>query len=63
MLGSFTTAAGVLGALLTGVDASRVLAGTAGILSGVQAEYNSNFLTILPRTLLLKVLNLSKQTI
>jgi hypothetical protein len=42
-LGSFTTAAGVLGAVLPGVNASRNLAGTAGLLSGVNAEYNSEY--------------------
>lgn len=43
LLGSSTTIAGVLGSLVTGADASRVLSGAAGILSGVQAEYNSDY--------------------
>lgn len=42
-LGSSATVAGVLGALLPGANASRNLAGVAGILSGVQAEYNSTY--------------------
>lgn len=42
-LGSAATVAGVLGALLPGPTAARNLAGTAGILSGVQAEYNSTY--------------------
>ena len=43
LLGSATTVAGVLGAVLPGVTASRNLAGAAGMLSGVQAEYNANY--------------------
>ncbi len=42
-LGAATTAAGVLGAVLPGVQASRNLAGTAGLFSGIQAEYNQNY--------------------
>ena len=43
LLGSATTAAGVLGAVLPGVNASRNLAGLAGLFSGVQAEFNSTY--------------------
>lgn len=42
-LGSATTAAGVLGAVLTGVNSSRNLAGAAGLFSGIQAEYNQQY--------------------
>lgn len=42
-LGSSATVAGVLGALLPGANAPRNLAGVAGILSGIQAEYNSAY--------------------
>lgn len=42
-LGTATTAAGVLGAVLPGVRASRNLAGTAGLLSGAQAEFNGAY--------------------
>ena len=42
-LGLATTAAGVLGAVLPGVRASRNLAGAAGFLSGAQAEYNADY--------------------
>ena len=42
-LGAATTVAGVLGAILPGATASRNLAGTAGIFSGLQAEFNSNY--------------------
>lgn len=42
-LGSLTTASGVLGAVLQGARASRNLAGAAGLFSGLQAEYNSNY--------------------
>lgn len=41
--GSLTTVAGVLGAMLPGATASRNLAGTAGIFSGLQAEYNQAY--------------------
>ena len=43
MLGAATTVAGVLGAVLPGVTASRNLAGTAGGFSGLQAEYNNAY--------------------
>lgn len=43
LLGAATTAAGVLGAVLPGVRASRNLAATAGLFSGTQAEYNSAY--------------------
>ena len=42
-LGSATTAAGVLGAVIPGVTASRNLAATAGLFSGLQAEYNADY--------------------
>jgi hypothetical protein len=42
-LGSLTTAAGVLGAVLPGVNASRNLAGAAGLFSGVRGEYNQSY--------------------
>jgi len=43
LLGSLTTASGVLGAVLQGAKASRNLAGAAGLFSGLQAEYNSSY--------------------
>ena len=43
LLGTATTAAGVLGAVLPGATASRNLAGMAGLFSGTQAEYNSSY--------------------
>lgn len=42
-LGSATTVAGVLGALLPGARDVRHLAGAAGILSGIQAEFNQSY--------------------
>lgn len=39
-LGSLATIAGTAGAIVTGVDGSRVLSGTAAIFSGVRAEFN-----------------------
>lgn len=41
--GSSATIAGGLGAIFTGEDAARAFAGTAGILSGVRAEYSDAF--------------------
>jgi hypothetical protein len=42
-LGSMTTVAGVLGAILPGARATQNLAGAAGLFSGIQAQYNSDF--------------------
>lgn len=42
-LGSATTVAGVLGALLPGARDVRNFAGAAGILSGIQAEFNQSY--------------------
>jgi hypothetical protein len=42
-LGLATTVAGVLGAIIPGVNASRNLAGTAGILSGTQSQFNQSY--------------------
>jgi hypothetical protein len=43
LLGTATTVAGVLGAVLPGVDTARYLAGTAGIFSGIRSEYNQAY--------------------
>lgn len=42
-LGSATTVAAVLGSVLPGADAARYLAGTAGLFSGIRAEYNQAY--------------------
>lgn len=42
-LGTATTVAGVLGAVLPGANDSRNLAAVAGMLSGAQAEFNSAY--------------------
>ncbi|WP_156370395.1 hypothetical protein [Acidovorax sp. Leaf84] len=42
-LGALTTASGVLGAVLPGVNASRNLAGAAGLFSGLRSEYNQSY--------------------
>lgn len=39
-LGALTTISGVAGALVTGVDGSRVLSGISGIFSGLRGEFN-----------------------
>lgn len=43
MLGSLTTASGILGAVLPGINASRNLAGAAGLFSGLRSEYNQSY--------------------
>jgi hypothetical protein len=43
MLGSLTTASGILGAVLPGMNASRNLAGAAGLFSGLRSEYNQSY--------------------
>lgn len=43
LLGSATTIAGVLGAMAPAASSSRYWAGTSGIFSGVQAEFNSSY--------------------
>jgi hypothetical protein len=43
-LGSLTTLLAGAGAIATGVDAARTLAGSAGIVSGVRAEYSQSYL-------------------
>lgn len=40
LLGALSTVTGVAGSIVTGVDGSRILAGTSGILGGVRAEFN-----------------------
>ena len=60
LLGSLTTAAGVLGAVLPGANASRNLAGAAGLFSGVQAEYNQAFFSNLAAQVIVKGID-SKQ--
>jgi hypothetical protein len=42
-LGSLATLAGGVGAIVTGADTARALAGVAGIFSGVRAEYNQDY--------------------
>lgn len=42
-LGTGTTVAGVLGAVIPGTNAARNLSGVAGILSGAQAEFNASY--------------------
>lgn len=43
LLGSASTISGVLGAVLSGVNSSRNLAGAAGLFSGLRAEYNQAY--------------------
>jgi hypothetical protein len=58
LLGSATTAAGVLGAVFSGVNASRNLAGAAGLFSGLQAEYNQQYFSNLTAHLIIQGIEL-----
>jgi hypothetical protein len=60
-LGSATTVAGVLGAVLPGVNSARNLAGTAGMLSGVQAEYNQQYYSNMAAHLLVQGVELHQK--
>lgn len=62
-LGTATTVAGVLGAVLPGVNASRNLAGTAGIFSGIQAEYNQSYFSNLTAEVLIKGIELRQSMV
>lgn len=42
ILGSLATITGAVGAIVTGVDAARALAGTAAIFSGLRAQFNED---------------------
>jgi hypothetical protein len=57
-LGFAATAAGVLGAVMKGVNASRNLAGAAGLFSGTQAEYNQQYFSNLAAHLLIQGIEL-----
>jgi hypothetical protein len=61
LLGSATTVAGVLGAILPGATASRNLAGTAGIFSGVQAEFNSSYYSNLAAHVIVQGIEMQQQ--
>ncbi|MFM7331920.1 MAG: hypothetical protein ACKO1L_09720, partial [Brachymonas sp.] len=60
-LGAATTAAGVLGAVLPGATASRNLAGTAGLFSGLQAEFNSSYYSNLAAHVIVQGIELHQQ--
>ena len=53
-LGLATTVAGGIGALVPGIRSANNLAGTAGLLSGVRAEYNQAYFANLSVTLIVK---------
>lgn len=57
-LGSLTTLAGVLGAVVPGAAASRNLAGTAGLFSGIQAEYNQAYFSNLAAHVIVQAIEL-----
>ena len=54
LLGSLTTASGVLGAILQGANASRNLAGAAGLFSGIRSEYNQAYYSNLAAHVIVK---------
>lgn len=62
-LGSATTVAGVLGALLPGARDVRNLAGVAGILSGVQAEFNQSYYSNLTAQVIIEGIELRQSQI
>ncbi|WP_144006874.1 hypothetical protein [Pelomonas sp. KK5] len=57
-LGALTTVTGVLGALLPGPRAASNLAGTAGIFSGIQAEYNQSYFSNLAAHVIVQAIEL-----
>lgn len=57
-LGALTTVTGVLGALIPGPRAASNLAGTAGILSGIQAEYNQSYFSNLAAHVIVQAIEL-----
>lgn len=57
-LGALTTVSGVLGALLPGARAASNLAGTAGIFSGIQAEYNQAYYSNLAAHVIVQAIEL-----
>lgn len=62
-LGSATTVAGILGAVVPGIRASHNLAATAGIFSGLDAEYNQAYFANLTAEVLIKGIELKQSLV
>lgn len=62
VLGSLATIAGAAGAIFTG-GTSQILAGTAGALSGVRAEFNQDYFSNLTVAVITSGINLKRQEI
>lgn len=62
-LGSLTTLLAGGGAIATGVDTARALAGSAGIVSGVRAEYDQTYFQNQAATIISKGIRLRRDTL
>jgi hypothetical protein len=62
-IGSLATAAGGAGAIVTGANAARALAGVAGIFSGIRAEYNQDYFSNLATHVLADGIDLRRHQI
>lgn len=63
LLGSLTTVSGTLGAIMNGVNASRNLAGMAGIFSGIRSEYNQAYYSNLAAHVIVKGIETKQETV
>lgn len=63
LLGGLTTVSAVLGAVLQGVNASRNLAGTAGIFSGLRSEYNQSYYSNLAAHVIVKGIEVRQESV
>ncbi|MCO5975171.1 hypothetical protein [Ideonella oryzae] len=63
MLGSLTALLAGGGAIATGVDTARALAGSAGIVSGIRAEYDQTYFQNQAATIISKGIRLRRDTL
>lgn len=61
--GTLTTVAGALGAIATGVDASRLMAGAAGLFSGIRAECNQTYYSNLAAYVIIKGIEVKQELV
>ena len=61
LLGSLSTIFGGAGAIVTGVEAARLLAGLAGISSGIRAEARQAFLSNLASSVIVPAIRLKRE--
>jgi hypothetical protein len=62
-LGTATTAAGILGAVLPGATASRNLSGAAGLFSGIRSEYNQAYYSNLAAHVIVKAIETRQEIV